>query len=138
LGAVGNQEHPVVLFDGVCNLCNASLDFIVERDGASAFRFASLQSEAGQALLRRFQLPTDEHRSLVLVEGDRYYTRSSAALRIARRLGGLWPLLYAFIVVPRFLRDAAYDVVARNRYHWFGKRDTCRVPTPELKSRFLA
>ncbi len=126
-----------MLFDGVCNLCNASVDFIVKRDGRAAFRFASLQSEAGEALLRRFQLPTDEHRSLVLVEGDRHYTRSSAALRIARRLGGLWPVFYAFIVVPRFLRDAVYDLVARNRYHWFGKRDTCRVPTPELKSRFL-
>lgn len=128
---------PVVLFDGVCNLCNASVDFILERDSKSIFRFASLQSEAGQELLRRFRLPTEEHRSLVLVEGDRFFTRSSAALLIARRLDGFWPLLYAFIVVPRFLRDAVYDLFARNRYRWFGRRDTCRVPAPEERGRFL-
>lgn len=127
----------MVLFDGVCNLCNASVDFILERDSKSIFRFASLQSEAGQELLRRFRLPTEEHRSLVLVEGDRFFTRSSAALLIARRLDGFWPLLYAFIVVPRFLRDAVYDLFARNRYRWFGRRDTCRVPTPEERGRFL-
>jgi predicted DCC family thiol-disulfide oxidoreductase YuxK len=114
------------------------VDFILERDRRGTFRFAALQSEAGQRLLRGFELPTTEHRSLFLVEGDRVYLRSSAALRIARRLGGLWPALYFFIVVPAFLRDLAYDFVARNRYHWFGKRDTCRVPTPELADRFLS
>jgi predicted DCC family thiol-disulfide oxidoreductase YuxK len=114
------------------------VDFILERDRKGTFRFAALQSEAGQRLLRGFELPTAEHRSLVLVEGDRVYLRSSAALRIARRLGGLWPALYLFIVVPPFLRDLAYDFVARNRYRWFGKRDTCRVPTPELADRFLS
>jgi predicted DCC family thiol-disulfide oxidoreductase YuxK len=138
LAASSSPERPLVLFDGVCNLCNASVDFILERDRKGTFRFAALQSEAGQRLLRGFELPTAEHRSLVLVEGDRVYLRSSAALRIARRLGGLWPALYLFIVVPPFLRDLAYDFVARNRYRWFGKRDTCRVPTPELADRFLS
>ena len=132
--------HPVVLFDGVCNLCNGAVQFILDRDPAGTFRFASLQSERAAALLRAHGLepPAGDPESMVLIDGGRVYERSSAALRIARRLRGGWSLLYALVIVPRALRDAVYRVVARNRYRWFGKSDQCRVPTPELRARFLA
>ncbi len=131
-------QSPIVLFDGVCNLCNASVQFILERDAKERFRFASLQSEAGQQLLQQFHLPTNDFDTFLLVEGDTYYTRSTAALRVARNLHGAWKYMYVFIAVPKFLRDAVYGFVARNRYQWFGKQETCWMPTPELKARFLA
>ncbi|HEV3200166.1 MAG TPA: thiol-disulfide oxidoreductase DCC family protein [Bryobacteraceae bacterium] len=130
-------DHPVVLFDGVCNLCNRSVQFIIAHDPSARFRFAPLDSAAARSLIDeaapRGPLPD----SIVLMERRRTYTRSAAALRIARRLRFPWPLLYAFIVVPRPLRDIVYDFIARHRYRWFGKRDTCMVPTPELRARFL-
>jgi predicted DCC family thiol-disulfide oxidoreductase YuxK len=130
--------HPVILFDGVCNLCNGFVQFVIDRDPRAQFRFASLQSAAAAALLNgargvRRAVPD----SVVLIEGDRLYTQSTAALRVARGLGFPWNLSYAFIVVPEPLRDAAYAWVARNRYRWFGKRDVCMVPTPALRERFL-
>ena len=128
---------PVILFDGVCNLCNGFVQFIIERDPRAQFRFASLQSAAAAALLNGHLSTGPIPDSVVLVEGDRIYTQSTAALRVARGLGFPWSLSYAFIVVPKPLRDAAYAWVARNRYQWFGKRDVCMVPTPELRSRFL-
>jgi predicted DCC family thiol-disulfide oxidoreductase YuxK len=128
----------IVLFDGVCNLCNGSVTFIIKRDPERRLRFAALQSDSGRALLGKVGLPRDALDTLVLVEGGRAYTRSTAALRIARRLSGLWPLFYGLIVVPRPLRDLLYRAVARNRYRWFGKRDTCMLPTPDLQERFLA
>lgn len=133
------SEHPVVLFDGVCNLCNASVDFVIERDPQARFRFASLQSEAARRLLGPlgYDLGTGDPDSIVLVEDGRVYDRSSAALRIARRLGGFWRLLYVFMAVPRPLRDLVYRWIARNRYRWFGRTEACRMPTPELKRRFL-
>ncbi|GMV90363.1 MAG: thiol-disulfide oxidoreductase [Candidatus Hydrogenedentota bacterium] len=131
------MEHPVLLFDGVCNLCNGAVQFIIKRDTDAQFRFASLQSDAGQALLNQHDLPTEDFDTMVYIEGDTVYTKSTAGLRIARRLGGLWPLLYAFIVIPRPIRDAVYGVIVRNRYRWFGKRDDCMVPTPDLRARFL-
>jgi predicted DCC family thiol-disulfide oxidoreductase YuxK len=131
---------PVVLFDGVCNLCDASVRFIVDRDSAEVFRFASLDSSAAHALLegaeRRGSDPLPD--SVLLVEEGRVYDRSTAALRIARRLGWPWKLAYAFVWIPRFVRDAAYDWVARRRYAWFGKKETCLVPTPEIRARFLS
>jgi predicted DCC family thiol-disulfide oxidoreductase YuxK len=130
-------SRPIVLFDGVCNLCNGSVTFIVKRDPGRWFRFAALQSAAGATLLRQFGLPADALDTLVLVEGNRAFTRSTASLRVARRLSGLWPLLYALIVVPRPIRDLLYGVVARNRYRWFGRRDACMMPTPDLRERFL-
>lgn len=132
-----SDEKPVVLFDGVCNLCTGAVQFIVERDTEGVFRFASLQSEAGQGLLERFDLPTDDFDSFVLVEDGEYHTRSAAALRVAKRLGGVYALLYPFRFVPRPLRDGVYDIVADHRYQWFGRKDQCMVPTPELESRFL-
>lgn len=130
-------DHAVVLFDGVCNLCNAAVNFVIDRDPGGYFKFAALQSEEGKRLLREYGAAGDALESLVVVEGGRGYRRSEAALRIARRLHGLWPLLYALVLVPRPLRDAAYRYVARRRYRWFGRRAACRVPTPDLERRFL-
>jgi predicted DCC family thiol-disulfide oxidoreductase YuxK len=131
------QFSNIILFDGVCNLCNSSVQFVIRHDKGAKFKFASLQSEFGQKILREEQLPVDDLRSFILIENGKVYTRSTAALRVAKKLGGAWPLLYGFIIVPRFIRDAVYDLIARNRYKWFGKQEACWVPTPELKNRFL-
>ncbi|NBC06848.1 MAG: DUF393 domain-containing protein [Bacteroidetes bacterium] len=130
-------KHPILLFDGVCNLCNSSVQFILKRDKQQAFRFASLQSEEGQEVLGQFEDKPEDLSSVVLVEDGKLYARSTAALRATRWLSGAWPLLYGFIVLPRPLRDAVYDWIARNRYRWFGKKEQCMIPSPELKSRFL-
>jgi predicted DCC family thiol-disulfide oxidoreductase YuxK len=131
------NNGPTVLFDGVCKFCDASVNFLIDHDRAGRLRFAALQSEAGQALLREGGLPTDRLNSLVLIEGKRVSTRSTAAFRIARYLDSPWPVLCVFLLLPAFLRDAAYDLVAANRYRWFGRLDACRVPTPESRRRFL-
>jgi predicted DCC family thiol-disulfide oxidoreductase YuxK len=131
------RGRPIVLFDGVCNLCNASVTFILDRDRRGLFAFAALQSEVGHDLLATHGLPPDAVATIVLIERGRAYTRSRAALRIARHLDGAWPLLFALSVVPTALTDRLYDLVAHNRYRWFGRRDACRVPTPELRARFL-
>ena len=130
------QDHALVLFDGVCNLCNGAVNFIIDRDPEGYFRFAPLQSEVAQSYLEDPQLG-QELGTIVLVEADETYVRSTAALRIARRLRGPWRLLALALLVPRPLRDAVYSWIAANRYDWFGTQDQCRVPTPELKSRFL-
>ncbi len=131
------KQPAVVLFDGFCNLCSGSVQFIIKRDPASRFRFASLQSDFGQQQVSRFGFDPTKVESIVLIEGDQVYRQSDAALRIARQLSGLWPVLYAGIMLPRFLRDAIYNWIARNRYRFFGKKDACWIPTPELKARFL-
>jgi predicted DCC family thiol-disulfide oxidoreductase YuxK len=125
----------VLLFDGVCTLCNGFVRFVIERDPAGRFRFAPLQSDAAGRLLGNAPQPRPD--SLVLVEDGRVFTRSTAALRVARGLRFPWPLAYVFVAVPRPLRDWVYDAVARNRYRWFGRREVCMVPPPELRSRFL-
>jgi predicted DCC family thiol-disulfide oxidoreductase YuxK len=127
----------VVLFDGVCNLCNGAVNFIIDRDPDGYFRFAPLQSDVAATYLDDADGPDADLSTIVLVEGGQTYVRSTAALRIARRLTGAWPLLFLAIVVPRPLRDAVYNWVAHNRYDWFGRRDECRVPTPALRDRFL-
>ena len=131
------MNDAVVLFDRVCNLCNGSVLFIIARDPGARFRFAALDSEAARHLLRQYLIGCALPDSLALIERGTVYTRSSAALRIAKRLRFPWPLIYALIVVPWPLRDAVYDLIAHHRYGWFGKRDACMVPTPELRSRFL-
>lgn len=136
MGAPGAVE-PVILFDGVCNLCNSSVLFIIQRDPKAKFRFASLQSDFGKAQMLRFGLNHTELDSVLLVKEENLYQKSNAALEIARNLTGGWPLLYAFKVIPAFLRDWIYNWIARNRYRWFGKKDACMIPTPELKSRFV-
>jgi predicted DCC family thiol-disulfide oxidoreductase YuxK len=130
-------DSPVVLFDGVCNLCNQSVLFIIKRDPGDTFRFAALQSGFGMRVLEQHQLDVSGLYSIILVEGDKITDRSTAALRIARRLNGLWPLLYALIVIPPFIRNWVYDWISRNRYKWFGKKDECMIPTPDLKARFV-
>lgn len=129
-------DQGVVLFDGVCSLCNASVDLIIKRDHAKHFRFASLQSEAAQKVLAKHSQAVTLD-SIVLVESDQVFTESTAALRIARHLGWMWAWLYLLIIIPRFVRDPLYRLIARNRYRWFGKKDTCRVPTPEERALFL-
>jgi len=124
---------PVILFDGVCNLCTGSVRFVIARDARKQFRFASLQSPVAEKLLGE-RSPLD---TMVLVMGGRIYRKSTAALLIARRLDGLWPLLAVFLAVPRFLRDAAYDWIGRRRYRMFGRTDSCWTPQPELAERFL-
>lgn len=131
------EDAALVLFDGVCNLCNGTVNFIIDRDPEGIFRFAPLQSDIAQESLDAIEGVDGEDASIVLLEGDKAYVRSTAALRIARRLSGPWSLLYGAILLPRRLRDAVYDWIARNRYHWFGRREQCRVPTPGLKDRFL-
>ena len=134
--------HAVVLFDGVCNLCNGFVNFVIDHDPAGYFKFAALQTDAARKVLgaEGANEQPDEGSilsSIVLVEDGQTYRRSTAALRIVRHFTGPWPLLYLLIAVPRPLRDVVYDWIARNRYDWFGKRDQCRVPTPELQERFL-
>ena len=133
-----DPDGPVVLFDGVCNLCNGLVDFLIERDSAGRLQFASLQSAAGQELLARHGLPTDDFDSVVLVDGDRAYTKSTAAIRIADLLG--WPYRAARVtrLLPTRLRDRLYDAVADNRYDWFGRKDQCRLPDEDLRDRFLS
>lgn len=131
------ENQAIVLFDGVCNLCNKSVQFILKRDKNAYFHFAALQSEEGQARLKELQRDRASFNSIVLMEKGQVYEKSTAALRIARRLGGAWPLLYGFIVVPKFIRDAVYGWIAKNRYRWFGKKDRCMMPKPEWKERFL-
>ncbi len=130
-------NFPVLLFDGVCNLCNGSVQWVLLHDRKAQFRFAALQSETGQALLRQFGLDPAQLDTVVLVDGDRVFLRSDAPLEVARRLGGGWALLYAFKVLPRPLRNAVYDWVARNRYRWFGRQEACMLPRPEWKGRFV-
>lgn len=130
-------KSPVILFDGVCNLCNGSVQFIIKRDTRNTFRFASLQSSYGQDQLLRLGIPTQALESIIYIEGDQFYQKSNAVLEIARHLGGPWPLFYVFKIIPRFIRDWFYNFIATNRYRWFGKKDQCMIPTPALQERFL-
>lgn len=132
-----SEPHPVILFDGVCNLCNGLVQFVIARDPAARFRFASLQSGAAASLLTLRPNAAATPDSIVLFENGRRYTQSLAALRIARGLGFPWSLAYGLAAVPKPLRDMVYDWVAQNRYRWFGRRDACMVPTSELRGRFL-
>ena len=131
------QLQHLILFDGVCNLCCFWVRFLIARDLKKSFRFSSLQSAAGQETLKRLGLEADTLTTMIFVEGDKRHIKSSAALHIARHMGGLWPLLFIFIAIPAPLRDFLYDFIARNRTRWFGIRDSCMVPTAELRDRFL-
>lgn len=140
---------PVMLFDGTCNLCDRSLQFIIDHEGDTELKFTALQSEAGRELLATVASPaeveqlvngtkgTGDPDTVLLVEDGRIYTHSSAALRIARHLRWPWRWVRMSVIVPRPLRDVVYRWIARNRYRWFGKTESCRVPTPELRARFL-
>lgn len=126
------------MFDGVCNLCNSSVQFVLLRDSANYFKFASLQSDYGQKVLQENNLPTDDFNSFLLIENNKLYTQSTAALRVAGKLDGWWKLMYFFIIVPPFIRNFVYNFVAKNRYSWFGKKDECMMPRPEWKQKFLS
>lgn len=127
----------IVLFDGVCNLCNGAVLFIIKRDKKDRFRFAALESDLGKEFLARHNIDPSKIDSIVLISGDSAFAKAGAALRIAKYLTGLWPLLYSLVIIPKFIADAVYDFIARNRYKWFGKKESCMIPTPELKSKFL-
>lgn len=136
--ALINSGQPVILFDGVCNLCSGAVQFIIRHDPKAVFRFASLQSEYGQSCVARLGYDPNELQSIILIKGHEAWRKSDAALQIAAQLSGGWPALVVFRIVPRFIRDAVYDWIARKRYSFFGKKDSCWLPTPELRARFLA
>ncbi|MEO9143998.1 MAG: DCC1-like thiol-disulfide oxidoreductase family protein [Ginsengibacter sp.] len=131
------DDHPVILFDGVCNFCNSTINFVIKKDKKAVLRFATLQSDIADKLLAGNHTEKMDLSSFVFIEKDKIYTRSKAALRVCRYMKGLWPLMYGFIIVPPFIRDGIYNWVARNRYQWFGKKEVCMVPAPEIRSRFL-
>ncbi|QJR12817.1 hypothetical protein DSM104443_03910 [Usitatibacter rugosus] len=130
-------EGPILVFDGVCVLCSRWVGFIIERDRAARFRFAPMQSQTGRSLLLRHGLDPDDPLSLLVVEGDDAWTDSEAILRVAGSFGGAWRIAALARVIPRSWRNRAYRTLARNRYRWFGRRETCLVPTPELRARFI-
>lgn len=135
--SLNKNRKQIILFDGMCNLCNGTVQFLIKRDTDARFKFGSLQSEPGQALLKSYGLSTSNFETFVYIRGDESFQKSSAALQVLKDLGGPWKLFYAFIVIPPPVRDFLYSIIVKNRYHWFGQRDSCMVPAPELKDRFL-
>ena len=132
-----NIQNPIILFDGVCNVCDASVKFILARDKSEKYLFASLQSDTGQELLKKFGLPTEKFKTFALVENKQIFTKSTAALKVAKELSGVWKFFYVFIYLPVPVRDFFYDLVSKNRYLIGGKKHSCMIPTPEIKKRFL-
>lgn len=129
--------NDVILFDGVCNLCNFFVQFVIKRDRRNVFKFASLQSDFGKKILNESGLADANSDSVILYSEGKTYTESKAALKILKKLSGGWKLIYVFIILPKSIRDAVYRFIARNRYKWFGKKDSCMLPTPELKNKFI-
>jgi len=127
----------VIVFDGICNWCNAWVNFTIDHDPLAKFKFATLQSEAAQQILKELRLPAKDFETLLLLEQGHIFTKSTAALRVVKQLSSFWPFFYLAILIPRPLRDAAYDYIARHRYQWMGKSETCHVPTPEHRGRFV-
>ena len=135
---ISASVRPVLFFDGECNLCNSSIRFIIRHDRKKLFLFAPIQSEPGKEALQNIQKQDDSvPASVILYYNGKYFVRSAAALYVFKCLGGLWTLLFVFMIIPRFLRDAVYDFISGNRYKWFGKRNECMIPTPDLMDRFL-
>ncbi len=130
-------DKPIILFDGVCNLCNSSVQKIIKSDPKENFLFASLQGYNGQRLLQQFNLPQTNFNSFVLIQNNKAFTKSTAALMVAKQMNGFWKILYGFIIFPKFIRDWVYNIIANNRYKWFGKKESCMLPSPNLKNRFL-
>ncbi len=129
--------HSIIFFDGVCNLCDATVHWVIKHDKKNVFRFASLQSDFAKKMLQDYTTKKSIPDSLVLLENNKIYVKSDAALRIVKKLSGIYSLLYAFIVLPSFVRDLIYDLVAKNRYKWFGKKENCLIPEASLKSKFI-
>ncbi len=131
------SQQPIILFDGVCNFCNSAVNFVIKRNAANNILFAPMQSEAGQKILKQYHLPLTDMQSFVFIEHNKVYKKSTAALKVSRYLRCGWPLCYGLIIVPRFIRDGIYNWIAMNRYKWFGIRQECMIPSPEVKARFL-
>lgn len=131
------RNNGLVLFDGVCNFCNSSVNFVIKHDKGDYFRFLPLQSERGQKIIETYNLNPENLQTVILLEQGRIYTKSTAALRIAKKLSGGWKLMYGFIAVPAVIRDFFYDLISRNRYKWWGRKESCMIPTPEVKRKFL-
>ena len=131
------QDKPIIFFDGMCNLCNSSVQFILKKDTNNVFLFSSLQSDAAKGILLQYNLENFDLSSIILVEKGIIYQKSTAILRIAKSLAGISKYAYVYIIVPKFIRDGVYSFIAKNRYKWFGKRDSCMLPTAALKLRFL-
>tara|TARA_R110000787_G_scaffold108621_2_gene217037 strand:+ start:21166 stop:21576 length:411 start_codon:yes stop_codon:yes gene_type:complete len=131
------SKHKVILFDGVCNLCNTSINFIIRNDKKGVFKFAPLQSDFGKKALKDYNINPKDTDSIILIDADKCYIKSSAALQIAKHLSGAYPLFFGFMIVPKFMRNWVYDFVAKNRYQWYGKKESCMIPSPELKDKFL-
>jgi len=129
--------HSIILFDGVCNLCNGAVNFVIKRDTGNVFKFTPLQEKQGVLLLKMHAVDTQKLDSIVLIENEKVYVKSSAALRIARKMSNLWPLFFVLLIIPSFIRDGVYDFIAKNRYKWFGKKEQCMIPTPGSREKFL-
>ncbi len=129
--------HPVLLFDGSCNLCNFWVNFLLAADSKHRLKFAALQSTGGKQLLLQHGYDSNVLESVILIDQAGFYTKSAAILKVLRLLGGLWRLLYVFVIIPRPIRDFLYNFIARRRYRWFGRRDQCRIPTAPERERFL-
>ena len=134
---MNGHENAIVLFDGVCNFCNSSVNFFIERDKNKYFKFAPLQSETADKLALKYGIDRENTDSIILVEDGKAHTHSTAALKIAKNLDGIWSVGYVLIIVPKFIRDFFYKLFAKNRYRLFGKKDVCMMPTPEIRERFL-
>ncbi len=134
---MSRSPNPILLFDGVCNLCNATVNFVIDHDRAGVVRFAALQSDAGRALLATHGLAGDYLDSLVFIEGDAVWVGSDGAVRLTRYLGFPWRAARVLVWIPRWLREPAYRWIARNRYRWFGRQESCRMPTDALRARFI-
>lgn len=132
-----SANQSLVLFDGVCHFCNNSVNFIIDRDPKKKFVFAPLQSERAGKALTQFKESNNVIDAIILIQNNKIYKRTRAALEIAKQLNGLWPLCYVFIIVPGFIRDFIYNLIAKNRYRWFGQMEACRIPTPDMRERFL-
>jgi len=129
--------HDIILFDGVCNFCSASVRFIIKRDPHGRFKFASLQSAVAERLLKDYGIPSSDLSTIILIQNTTVFQQSDAVLEIVKRLRLVWPVLYIFKIVPRFIRDAVYSAIAKRRYKLFGKKDVCMIPTDDNKARFL-
>ena len=127
----------IILFDGVCNLCNGFVNFIIQRDKKNSFQFGSLQSAKVQELLKQYNYTSTQMSTVILLENEKIHTQSTAVIKIAKQLGGIWALFNAFIIVPRFIRDFLYNLVARHRYRLFGRRDACMIPGSEWNAKFI-
>lgn len=130
-------ENPVLLFDGICNLCSGMVNFIIRRDPQKKFRFAALQSDGGQAIIKRYHINEPPMSTFIFIHGDAWFVKSTAALKLFREMGGIWKMLYILIIIPRPIRDFLYDIMAKTRYTLFGTRDSCMIPDADMRNRFL-